>query len=65
MPASRRPTNYGFLAGAYLDIASACQDKGIELILGGAGAWPEAIEYGNRCRSSKDLRDLLERFGLN
>ena len=65
MPASRRPTNYGFLAGAYLDIASACQDKGIELILGGAGAWPEAIDYGYRCRSFAEMWDLSERFGLN
>ena len=64
LSASGWSTDYDFLAKAYRDISAACQDRGIELILGGAGAWPDVICYGYRCHSFGYLRSVLERLGL-
>jgi excisionase family DNA binding protein len=44
------------LLAAYQDIASACVEGNIELILGGKGAWPNDIKYGQRCYSFNDLK---------
>lgn len=47
------------LEGAYREIAPVCRDRGKCLILGGVGAWPETIDYGQRCRSFEDMREIL------
>ena len=48
------------LADAYYDIASVCENKGIELFIGGDGAWPDDINYGYRCNSFRDLESVLK-----
>jgi hypothetical protein len=44
------------LRAAYRDIARACVEGNIELILGGKGGWPNDIHYGHRCYSFNDLK---------
>ena len=51
------------LASAYRDIASACEQQGVEVLLGGEGAWPEPIDYGFRCHTFKDLERVLASLG--
>lgn len=60
LSASRWSSDPVSLASAYRDIASACERQGIELLLGGAGAWPEPVVYGYRCHNFKDLERVLE-----
>ena len=59
LSASRWSTDYGFLARAYRELAATCPGTGTELILGGAGAWPEPINVGHLCGSFVQLKDLL------
>lgn len=44
----------------YGEIVGACRRDGIELILGGRGAWPGEPDYGYRCRSFTDLRAAID-----
>ncbi len=62
LSASRWLTDGVSLASAYRAVAAACRDQGVELMLGGGGAWPDVIEYGYRCHSFTDLRSLAERI---
>ncbi len=55
--ASASSSDVGALAEQAAFLAAACQVRGIELILGGAGAWPEQPSYGRRLHQ---LRDLAE-----
>ena len=43
----------------YRKIAKACQEFGILVVLGGEGAWPEQIPYGQRLHSFQQFTDLL------
>lgn len=61
--ASRWSSDPITLARAYAEIAEACRERGIHLIVGGEGRWPDAVEYGYRCRSFHDLRLVLESTG--
>ena len=65
LSASRWSTDYGYLSSASGQIASACEARGIELILGGAGAWPDVLDYGHRCHSFIGLRNILDEIDLS
>ena len=43
----------------YMDIAAACRERDVALILGGEGAWPDDPDYGYRCRSFVELQAVL------
>jgi excisionase family DNA binding protein len=54
----------GLALAAQVDrIATACKARGLPLLLGGQGAWPEPPEYGERLRDFEQLRRLLDRLG--
>lgn len=42
-------------------MGEACRARGLRLVLGGAGAWPEALEYGRRVHRLAELGDELQR----
>lgn len=44
------------------EVGRACQRAGVSLILGGAGAWPEPPEFGNRLSRWEDFSRLLQSF---
>lgn len=41
-------------------LAPAARLAGVELVLGGEGAWPESPSYGHRLRSFEELHHLLD-----
>ena len=43
-------------------LAAVCEAQGVELIVGGNGAWPDELSYGSRCRAFSELKVLLEVF---
>jgi excisionase family DNA binding protein len=47
------------LAAQAARLGAACRARGAELVLGGAGAWPERPPHGVRARSFRELRDVL------
>ncbi len=51
------------LTRAYLDIASVCRERGIDLVIGGSGAWPDELTYGFRCHSFVELKRVLGEIG--
>ena len=59
LSASAYSTDQVALGAAYRDIASACNHRGAILILCGPGKWPEPIDYGYRCHSFQEMRDIL------
>lgn len=64
LSASSWQTDHRSLARGSRDIAAACRDHDIELILGGTGAWPDFIDYGYRCRSFGGLKRTLAAMNL-
>jgi cobalamin-dependent methionine synthase I len=56
--------DHGVLGKSYRTIAAVCRARGIAVILGGTGAWPEVIDYGYRCVSFADLRRVLATLDL-
>jgi len=59
LSASTSQTNSLSLRRNYMDIAAACRERDVALILGGEGAWPDDPDYGYRCRSFTDLQAVL------
>jgi methylmalonyl-CoA mutase cobalamin-binding subunit len=41
------------------DVGRCCQRAGIALVLGGAGAWPDPPEFGQRLQRWEDFNALL------
>ena len=41
------------------EVGMACKERGVELLLGGAGAWPEQPPFGVRVTSFTSFRDYL------
>ena len=64
LSASSWQTDAVSLSRGYRDIARACSGRGVELIIGGAGAWPDVIDYGYRCHSFGGLKQLLPLIDL-
>jgi excisionase family DNA binding protein len=60
LSASKWSTDSGDLAKGYRYLASACQARDIELILGGSGSWPIIDDHGARYRSYIELRTCME-----
>ena len=44
----------------YSQLAAACREHDIALVLGGEGAWPAQLNFGHRIQSFTQFRDLLE-----
>ena len=63
LSASRWSSDPISLARSYDDIAAACREEDIDLVVGGEGQWPEGVEYGHRCRSFRELEQVLEAWG--
>jgi excisionase family DNA binding protein len=43
-------------------LAAAARARGVVLVLGGQGAWPEDLDYGHRLHSFRELSSLLSRL---
>ena len=46
------------VAAEHETVASACEERGIPLVVGGEGAWPENPRYGNRVRAFRELTEI-------
>ncbi len=63
LSASRWSSDPVSLARAYGDIATACREQDIDLIVGGEGPWPDIVGYGHRCRSFGEFQEVLKSLG--
>ncbi len=45
------------------EVGAACQERGVGLVLGGAGAWPARLSYGVRLTSFAAFHDYLAEEG--
>ncbi|HSI03941.1 MAG: helix-turn-helix domain-containing protein [Myxococcota bacterium] len=63
LSASATSTDLSLLARQVERLAPACQEHGVTLLLGGAGAWPEDPRYGFRLRGFGQLQALLQQIG--
>ena len=61
LSASRWSTDAVTLQRTCNEIASACSENGIRLIVGGEGSWPEVLDYGLRLHTFKELQSALEK----
>ena len=59
LSASRWMSDYATLRRGYRDIAAACRERNIVLVIGGRGAWPHDLDYGHRCHSFEELEQKL------
>jgi excisionase family DNA binding protein len=50
------------LGRQYRGLVEAARPRGVVLVLGGGGAWPEDLSYGHRLRSFRELSSLLSRL---
>jgi excisionase family DNA binding protein len=62
LSASSWQTNVASLKYQADQLGADCRQSGTELVLGGEGDWPERPEYGHRCRSFVEFRDILGGF---
>jgi excisionase family DNA binding protein len=60
--ASSYSTDTQSLAAQAQRIGDACRARGVPLLLGGEGAWPERPTHGQRLRGLSQLRELLGRL---
>jgi excisionase family DNA binding protein len=49
------------LADEAARLGVACREAGVELVLGGGGAWPQAPKYGKRVRTLDELHEVAAR----
>ncbi len=50
------------LGKAYREIMTTCQEQGVELAIGFGRNLPAAADYGHRCQSFVDLKNVLQRL---
>ncbi len=50
------------LTGYAYHLGAICRRRGIGLVVGGLGAWPEPLPYGERIRTFEDLHLVLESY---
>jgi len=62
MSASAYSDDADTLASEVFQVLSACRSKGIPLLLGGAGAWPNSVPGATRLNTLSDLNVALERY---
>jgi len=63
MTVSAAPKDAGSLARFVAEVGSACERKGIPLVVGGSGAWPDPLPYGRRFRSMREFAHFLSEMG--
>lgn len=56
--ASVRQSDATWLRHEAVRLGSTCKQTGIEFVMGGDGAWPDTPEYGYRCGSFAEFRDV-------
>jgi len=59
LSASAASTDAAGLAALVAEVGAGCRERGAELLLGGAGAWPEVPEHGVRLRSISAISQRL------
>lgn len=64
LSASSWMTDSVSLHRTHRDIAAACRSRGIDIMLGGEGAWPQTVDYGHRCYSFRDFERALIAIGF-
>ncbi len=64
LSASAASTDARKLGRQYRGLVEVARPRGVVLVLGGAGAWPEDPAYGHRLRSFRELSSLLSRLSL-
>jgi len=62
LSASAASTDARKLGRQYRSLVEAARPRGVVLVLGGDGAWPEDPPYGQRLRSFRELSSLLSRL---
>ena len=62
LSASAGSTDPSKLSRQYRGLVEAARPRGVVLVLGGGGAWPEDPAYGHRLRSFRELSSLLSRL---
>jgi excisionase family DNA binding protein len=62
LSASGASTDAKKLGRQHRALVEAARPRGVVLVLGGAGAWPEEPDYGHRLRSFRELSGLLSRL---
>jgi excisionase family DNA binding protein len=60
LSASSASTNRAALAEEAERFASLCRGRGVRLLLGGMGHWPEQPDYADRVRTFAELRRIVE-----
>jgi methylmalonyl-CoA mutase cobalamin-binding subunit len=64
LSASSRSQDEAALEAIAGEVGAACSARGVPLVLGGAGAWPERLGHGIRLTSFTAFGDLLSSFQL-
>ena len=59
LSASAASTDAPRLAALAAEVGAGCRERGADLILGGAGAWPDGPEHGVRLRSISAIPERL------
>jgi excisionase family DNA binding protein len=62
LSASAASTDGKKLSRQYRGLVEAARPRGVVLVFGGRGAWPEDPSYGHRLRSFRELSSLLSRL---
>lgn len=61
--ASQHSRDTALLADQCARLGEVCRRRGLLLVFGGNGLWPENLPYGVRLRSCSDLQHVLSRSG--
>jgi methanogenic corrinoid protein MtbC1 len=62
LSASEACSDASLLRRVHSAVAAACRERGVALILGGEGPWPEVPSYGTRIRGFHELAALQKRL---
>lgn len=60
--ASEYSSDAAALADEAARLGVACREAGVELVLGGHGAWPQAPRYGKRVLTLEQLHEVAARL---
>lgn len=60
--ASLASTDSTLLSGHLRELTETCEPAGVELVVGGEGAWPDELSFGHRVKDFGTFHGLLERL---